>query len=162
MQISGVFVAAGGEDNLTLGNFDVDTATPATPTVNPSGAYSYYYFDDVSVQPLCGPGSGTKTVECGSAWSFDPPVGYDFCAGTNVTVNVLGTVTNGICPATITRTWSLTDLCGNTTNWTEVITIVDTTPPVLTCATNKTVNCGTTWTFDPPTAYDASAVRTSP
>ena len=28
-------------------------------------------------------------------------------------------------------------------------------PPLLTCATNKTVPCGTAWSFDAPTAYDA-------
>ncbi|PYJ03014.1 MAG: hypothetical protein DME25_13925 [Verrucomicrobia bacterium] len=32
---------------------------------------------------------------------------------------------------------------------------MDTTPPVLACATNKTVLCGSGWNFDPPTAVDA-------
>jgi len=34
------------------------------------------------------------------------------------------------------------------------VTITDTTPPVLTCATNKTVECGATWNFDEPSASD--------
>jgi hypothetical protein len=35
-----------------------------------------------------------------------------------------------------------------------MVTVVDTVPPTLTCATNKTVPCGTPWTFDPPIATD--------
>src|SRR5262249_47998252 len=34
-------------------------------------------------------------------------------------------------------------------------TVVDTTPPVINCASNFTVNLGNPWTFTPPTAFDA-------
>jgi gliding motility-associated-like protein len=46
-----------------------------------------------------------------------------------------GTVTgsdsaiNGACPATITRTWTVTDACGNVATETQTITINDVTPP---------------------------------
>ncbi len=39
--------------------------------------------------------------------------------------------------------------------------ICNQTPPVLTCATNKTVNCGTDWSFDPPTATDSCSGTTA-
>jgi hypothetical protein len=94
-------------------------------------------------------------VECGAAWTFDAPTATDSCSGTNVTVAILSTVTNGICPMLITRKWQATDTCGNASIFIQTVTVVDTTPPVMTCATDKTVNCGTAWSFDAPTASDA-------
>ncbi len=96
-------------------------------------------------------------VECGSVWDFDPPVALDTCDGSNVTVVVLGTVTNALCGNTFnaTRTWQATDSCTNAVTGSQTITVLDTTAPVLTCATNRTVECGDVWDFDPPTADDS-------
>src|SRR6185295_14676462 len=43
----------------------------------------------------------------------------------------LTAVTNGTCPTLITRTWVARDFCNNTSTNTQVITVLDTTPPVL-------------------------------
>ncbi len=99
--------------------------------------------------------ASNKTVQCGSAWTFDPPTASDACSGSNVTVVVGLTTTNGVCPQVITRWWSATDACGNSNSCSQVVTVGDTTPPVLACASNKTVQCGSAWTFDPPAAGDA-------
>jgi hypothetical protein len=96
-----------------------------------------------------------KTVQCGTAWSFDAPTVSDICSGTNVTLTILSTVTNGVCPQVITQTWLAIDACFNNRICSQTVTVVDTMPPVLTCATNKTVACGTNWTFDPPAVTDA-------
>ena len=99
-----------------------------------------------------------KTVVCGTTWDFDPPTAVDNCSGTNMTIAVTSTVTNAIpvaCQTTITRTWQATDACGNTATCSQTVTVIDTTPPEFTCATNKTVLCGTAWTFDAPIASDA-------
>ena len=96
--------------------------------------------------------ASNKTVACGSAWSFDVPTAADICCGTNVTVTVLNTVTNGPCPLAITRTWLATDCCGNTNTCSQTVTLLDTTPPVFTCVSNALPpsvvgdswsNCGT-------------------
>ncbi len=52
--------------------------------------------------------------------------------------------TPGACPnaSTITRTWTATDACGNTTTGVQVITIVDSTAPVLTPPADITLECG--------------------
>jgi len=49
--------------------------------------------------PPCPPGTiicpPNKTVECGSSWNFDDPRATNACCGTNVTLIILGTTTNG-------------------------------------------------------------------
>ena len=100
--------------------------------------------------------SANKTVQCGDVWNFDRPSGTDGCNGTNVQVLVLSSVTNltGTCGYFATRTWQIVDPCNNITTSTQVVTAIDTQPPVLTCAANKIVECGQPWTFNAPTATD--------
>jgi hypothetical protein len=95
------------------------------------------------------------TVQCGSTWSFTPPTAYDACCGTNVTITASSTSTNGTCPWVITRIWQATDCCSNFNTCTQTVTMVDSTPPGITCVPNKTVMAGLAWSFDLPTAYDA-------
>lgn len=99
--------------------------------------------------------SPDKSVVCGTAWTFDTPTASDNCGGVSVTV--LSTTTNTVCGNAFvaTRTWRATDPCGNTAQCSQSVTVRDLTPPVLTCAGNKTVPAGTAWTFDPPTVSDA-------
>jgi hypothetical protein len=93
-----------------------------------------------------------RTVECGSSWSFDTPTATDNCCLQGVTI--FGTFSNGLCPQLITRLWVAKDCCGNTNTCSQTITVVDTTPPTLTCSPDKTVECGSPWTFDAPIATD--------
>ncbi len=103
-----------------------------------------------------------KTVQCGSTWAFDQPI-ISTCCPSNVpgtTSNILvvpsGLITNGVCPQlTVTENWSIIDGCGNSTNCSQTVTVVGCCPSnclVVQCPTNKTVQCGSTWTFNPPTA----------
>jgi len=149
MLIQGTFTAAGGEDHLTIGDFYDDPHTPLL--VIGAGEYtSYYYLDDVEVVENCGAFPATKTVNCDSPWTFDAPTATDDCNGTNVAITILSTVTNGACPQVVTRTWLATDSCNNTATWTQAVTVVDTTLPVLTCGPNKTALCDSAWSFDAP------------
>src|SRR5206468_7260109 len=105
-----------------------------------------------------------KSVELGTAWTFDGPTATDN-SGSN-TITIVSTVTNtsGHCGTTFdaTRTWQATDACGNFAQCSQKVTVVDTTAPMITCSnTNKTVELGTTWTFDPPTATDNSGSNRS-
>jgi hypothetical protein len=68
--ISGTYVALGGEDHLTIGNFADDLSTP--PLTLPVGNnFSYYYIDDVSVANLSNGTSGIIISE----FRFDGPNG---------------------------------------------------------------------------------------
>ncbi len=103
----------------------------------------------------CPPG---KTIEYGDVWNFDPPSGTDLGSGTNVTVRILSTVTNtaGFCAPTFsaTRTWELADACSNKVTCAQTVTVRDTLPPAITCATNKNINCLAPWSFDAPAVTD--------
>jgi hypothetical protein len=102
--------------------------------------------------------STNKTVACGSAWNFDPPSAFDACAGSNLVVNVQSTATNGVCPQLATRTWIASNVCNNASaTCTQVVTVVNYNPPVMSCTSNKTVNCASVWSFDLPSAFDACA-----
>jgi HYR domain len=101
-----------------------------------------------------------KTVPCGSSWTFDLPTASSPCC-TNISITVFSTVTNGICPQLITQTWVITDCLGHVANCSQTVTVVDTTPPVLACSTNKTVECGSVWDFDKPLATDDCCTNVS-
>lgn len=94
------------------------------------------------------------TVECGA--STDPadtgmPDGTDVC-GTVMIGHVDSFVENCGNSGTITRTWTITDACGNMNEQDQSIIIEDTTPPELTCPGNITVpndegDCGALVSF---------------
>jgi len=58
----------------------------------------------------------------------------DTCAGA-IAVDYVDSVSTGACTAaySIERLWTATDFCGNVALHTQLITVVDTTPPVLSC-----------------------------
>ncbi len=82
------------------------------------------------------------TVEC----IADIPVMADLawsdnCDGVGVAAGA--EVSDGLtCPETITRTWFITDACGNTATETQIITVLDTQSPLFTGApSDTTVQC---------------------
>jgi formylglycine-generating enzyme required for sulfatase activity len=74
-----------------------------------------------------------ETVECDSVPPPVEPTATDNC-DSNVPVIFNETRTDGDCPSryTLTRTWTATDDCGNSTTETQVITVQDTTAAVFT------------------------------
>jgi DNA-binding beta-propeller fold protein YncE len=113
---------------ISIANND-STANPYTFVVGGNGTGS------ANLVLTC---ATNKTVNCGAAWSFDPPAVTDSCNGTNVTLTVLSTVTTGVCPQAITRTWQATDAFGTNT-CSQTVTLLDTTPPVMICPTNTII-----------------------
>lgn len=101
-----------------------------------------------------------KTVECGSIWSFDPPVVTGICEGTN-TVTALTPITNGVCPQIITENWVISNSCfGTIYNCSQQVMVIDTTPPVIDCPTNSQIvalnkNCQFVIPYVSVTATDA-------
>lgn len=85
------------------------------------------------------------------------PVAFDNCA-LNVSIAYLGqTTTNGSCPGNylLTRTWSATDVCGNTKTATQVINVQDVVPPVVSFVpADVVVSCSAVPAVGSPVASD--------
>ncbi len=82
------------------------------------------------------------TIECDE--STDPTntgqvTATTSCAGS--TTITYADATSGTCPVTITRTWTVTDGCGNTETYQQVITVVDTTFPTGVAPATVSVAC---------------------
>ena len=69
-------------------------------------------------------------VECGDDLPENEPSFVDNC-DPQLTVTMVETTEDLACGSTITRTWTATDHCGNATISDQMITIIDTTAPVL-------------------------------
>ena len=98
-----------------------------------------------------------ENLACGLAWDFTVPIVSDTCDA-NPTVSIVSTSTNPICgnySFVATRIWQAMDQSGNSTMCTQVVTVVDMTAPMITCAADATVECGAAWSFTGPTASDA-------
>ncbi|MDX1407482.1 MAG: hypothetical protein R3330_05095, partial [Saprospiraceae bacterium] len=65
-------------------------------------------------------------------------------------------ITPGMCTgeSTVIRTWIATDACGNSTTCTQVIELIDTTPPSITAPADVTVECIGDVMFGPANATD--------
>jgi hypothetical protein len=96
------------------------------------------------------------TVECDSVPPPAVPTATDNC-DTSVTITYSQPRAVGYCPDsyTLTRRWTATDNCNNSTTGTQVITVRDTTPPVLSgVPASVTVECDSVPPPAVPTAVD--------
>ncbi|MFN8289052.1 MAG: HYR domain-containing protein [Chitinophagaceae bacterium] len=85
------------------------------------------------------------TVSCASAVPAPDPASVTAtdCGGPAVVNFVNDVISNQTCANryTITRTYRATDVCGNSSTCTQIITVNDQTPPVITCPAPVTVSC---------------------
>src|SRR5207245_474296 len=86
---------------------------------------------------------------------FSPPTYAD----TNLTLQVLSTITNALCGDAFaaTRQWLVGDTNGYQVTCTQTVELVVTKPPMVNCPSNKAVINGDAWTFDSPTARASAA-----
>jgi hypothetical protein len=68
--------------------------------------------------------------------------------------NGLATITVG--PQMITQTWLLTDACGNSNTCSQTVTVIASGYLTLICPTNKSISCGSAWSFDTPNITDSA------
>ena len=84
------------------------------------------------------------TVECDNIPAAAASVSASDNCDNQVEITFSESVTNGACDAnyTLTRTWTATDDCGNTSSKSQIIKVEDTTPPVLSgIPSDATVEC---------------------
>src|SRR6187551_2477122 len=82
------------------------------------------------------------TVECIGDVPAMTTLGYTDNCDAAGSVTGSDSAPSGTCPAVITRTWTVTDACGNTASTSQLIIILDQTPPVITCPADITLQCG--------------------
>ncbi len=130
--------------------YDGNAASNSLGAVTPSPD-----LDNVSIKATGNCCGSNKTVECGTNWTFDQPTAHDNCCS-NVTVTLVASnvVYDTNCQTVWQGVWQAMDCCSNVSTCTQTVTVVDTTPPNLTCATNKTLPCGAQWSFDAPVVSD--------
>ncbi|MFH0909600.1 MAG: LamG-like jellyroll fold domain-containing protein [bacterium] len=96
------------------------------------------------------------TVECNSVPSPALATAIDNCEG-SVTISMFESPAPGSCPGTytISRIYTAADSCGNSASVTQVITVIDTIPPVLSGqGEDATIECPASPVFTAPTAMD--------
>ncbi|UCG50815.1 MAG: T9SS type A sorting domain-containing protein [Candidatus Latescibacterota bacterium] len=100
-----------------------------------------FTIDDTTPPEISGPAD--VDVECRGdipAADINLITATDNCG--NVTVTHVGDTSDGnTCPEHVTRTYRATDDCGNTADFTQIISIRDETDPVAACAGPVTVEC---------------------
>ncbi|RZJ64198.1 MAG: gliding motility-associated C-terminal domain-containing protein [Flavobacterium sp.] len=97
-----------------------------------------------TVAPTISALPAASTIDCPATPSFATPTATDNCPGT-VTLTFADAQTPGACAGaySITRTWTATDVCGNTATATQTITVQDITAPVIsTQAQDLAIQCG--------------------
>lgn len=97
--------------------------------------------DDTAPTPPANP--ATVDYECAA----DVPAAQTLTALDNCGATITGVPSDSTdstdpCNVIITRTWTFTDACGNSSTATQIITVSDDTAPSITCPQAKYMNCG--------------------
>lgn len=81
--------------------------------------------------------------ECGSSYATPAPAATDNCSAVASVTSVDGPVNySGNCNGSFARTWTATDACGNTSNFVQLISFIDTVDPVLAgCPSDIVLDC---------------------
>ena len=85
-----------------------------------------------NIAPVIAELPAAHTISCPATPEFAQAIATDNCAG-EVTLTFADVTTNGQCAGSysVTRTWTATDVCGNTSTATQTINVEDTTAPVI-------------------------------
>ncbi|MEC4005775.1 hypothetical protein OX283_013975, partial [Flavobacterium sp. SUN052] len=131
--------------------------TITTNCINASSSHTQTINVQDTTAPVISPLPAATTIACGTTPVFASATATDAC-GSAFTLTFNDVTTNGACAGSysVTRTWTATDACGNTSTASQTINVQDTTAPVIAALpAATTIACGTTPAFATATATDA-------
>jgi hypothetical protein len=132
------FCTSAGLEVIRTYTITDECGTPMTTDCTQSFMYN------VDTVPPTASNPTTITVECTIAPDPDPTVvtdEMDDCDSAPVVAFVSDVSDGNMCPEVITRTYSITDACGNSTTVEQIINLDDTMIPVITCPGNLVLEC---------------------
>jgi hypothetical protein len=138
------------------GNYSVTRTWTATDDCgNTSTASQTINVQDVT-KPVIAALRGVSTIDCPATPVFATPTANDLCDA-SVALTFEDVTTPGNCPGnySVTRTWTATDDCGNTSTASQTINVQDVTKPVIAALPGvSTIDCPATPSFAQATASD--------
>ena len=120
--------AISGINNVNACGYDIERTWSATDDCGNSVSVSQVIHVVDTTDPILVNVPANDTVECDAVPAPAQVTATDNCS--TPSVSMTQQVTEG-CPYTITRTWTATDACGNTSVASQVITVIDTIDPIL-------------------------------
>ncbi|MBK9985096.1 MAG: hypothetical protein IPP15_22525 [Saprospiraceae bacterium] len=143
------------------GEYSVTRTWTATDACgNSSSASQTINVQDVTAPVLAGRVTLPSTIDCPAAPVFAVATATDAC-GSAFTLTSADVTTSGDCAGeySVTRTWTATDACGNSSSASQTINVQDITAPVIaTLPAPTTIDCPSTPVFAVATATDAAEV----
>ena len=143
-------------DGNCPGNYTLTRTWTATDHCGNSSSQSQVITVTDTEAPVLADVPSDISVSCGEVPAPASPTASDDC-DTAPTISFTETRTDGNCPGnyTLTRTWTATDHCGNSSSQTQVITVTDTEAPVLASVPSDiSVSCDEVPAPASPTASD--------
>ena len=139
------------------GNYTVTRTWTATDACGNSSTASQTITLTDNTAPVIASLPAPSTISCSTAPSFASAIATDACdASPSLTFS--NATTAGSCSGyySVTRTWTATDACGNSSTSSQTINVQDITPPVISSLPSpSTITCTSTPSFATATATDA-------
>jgi len=139
------------------GNYSVTRTWTATDDCGNSASCSRTIVVQDTTAPVITCPTVTSPIDCPATPSFGVATATDSC-DPSVDITFADVTTPGNCPGSysVTRTWTATDDCGNTSTCSRTIVVQDITAPVITCPTViSPIDCPATPSFGVATATDS-------
>ncbi|MFE3868159.1 gliding motility-associated C-terminal domain-containing protein, partial [Flavobacterium sp. LS2P90] len=139
------------------GSYSVTRTWTATDACGNSSTATQTINVQDTTAPVINPLPATATISCPATPEFTQATATDEC-GSTIELTPVDVTTNGACAGSysVTRTWTATDACGNSSTATQTIKVQDTTAPVINpLPATTTISCPATPEFTQATATDA-------
>jgi gliding motility-associated-like protein len=139
------------------GSYSVTRTWTATDACGNTSTKSQTINVQDTVAPVIAELPAASTISCPAVPSFATATAVDAC-GSTFTLTFNDVTTNGQCAGSysVTRTWTATDACGNSSTASQTISVEDTVAPVIAeLPAVATISCPATPSFATATAVDA-------